>query len=143
MSYDASDLTHQSGVYNSSPNGDKGAIWQSGRGPAADELGNIYAVSGNGDFDGVQNFGQSFLKLSGTTPAVVASFTPDDWKSMSDNDFDLSGGPALIGGNLGGAISGNPTSSTVTLAGQQPAPRIDASNNPSSISPSGAAPETL
>jgi uncharacterized protein (TIGR03437 family) len=132
MSYDASDLTHQNGVYVSTPNGDEGAFWQSGRGPAVDELGNIYAVTGNGDFDGVQNFGQSFLKLSGTVPAVVASFTPDDWKSMSDNDFDLSGGPALIGGthNLVGADKGgNLYVLNGDLKGRQPAPRTSASTN--------------
>ena len=28
----------------------------------------------------------------------LGSFTPADWKSMSDNDFDLSAGPALIRG---------------------------------------------
>ena len=26
--------------------------------------GNLYGVTGNGDYDGVQNFGQSFVKLS-------------------------------------------------------------------------------
>ncbi len=98
MSYDASDVTRQAGVYMSTPTGDGGSFWQSGRGLAADSQGNLYAVTGNGDYDGVQNFSQSFLKLTGAAPVRAGSYTPPDWKSMSDNDFDLSAGPALISG---------------------------------------------
>jgi uncharacterized protein (TIGR03437 family) len=98
LSYGASDLTHQLGVYMTTPNGNGGSIWQSGRGPAADRQGNIYAVTGNGDYDGTQNFGESFVKISAQGTATVDSYTPTDWKSMSDNDFDLSAGPALIAG---------------------------------------------
>jgi hypothetical protein len=110
MSYDAADLTHQLGVFNSTPSGDGGSIWQSGRGPAADGAGNIYVITGNGDFDGVRNWGQSFLKLAGAASGLVGSFTPADWKSMSDNDADLSAGPALIPGTsrmIGGDKAGN------------------------------------
>lgn len=98
LSYDASDLSHQVGVYMSTPNGDAGSIWQSGRGPAADSQGNIYAITGNGDYDGAQDFGESFLKLPATGSAPLDWFTPADWKSMSENDFDISAGPALIAG---------------------------------------------
>lgn len=98
VSYDAADISRQLGVYVSTPKGSGGAIWQSGRGPAADAQGNIYAITGNGDYDGVDNFGQSFIKLAPNGTTVADSFTPDNWKSMSDNDFDLSGGPALIPG---------------------------------------------
>jgi uncharacterized protein (TIGR03437 family) len=94
LAYNASDL-HQAAVYMSTPNGDGGSFWQSGRGPAADDSGNVYAITGNGDFDGQQNFGQSFVKLSGNL-ARNGSFTPADWKSESDNDADLAAGPALI-----------------------------------------------
>ena len=97
MSYDASDLTRQLGVFITTPNGNAGSIWQSGRGPAADSQGNIYAITGNGDYDGVSNFGESFLKLSGAAPVLVDSFTPANWQSLSDGDFDLSAGPALVG----------------------------------------------
>ena len=98
LSYDASDLSRQVGVYMSTPNGNAGAIWQSGRGPAADSQGSIYAITGNGDYDGVQNFGESFLKLPATGSAPLDWFTPSNWKSMSDNDDDLSAGPALVAG---------------------------------------------
>jgi hypothetical protein len=96
--YDASDLTRQLGVYVSTPNGNGGSFWQSGRGPAVDKEGNLYTVTGNGDFDGIHNFGESFVKISAQLSSTLDAFTPSDWKSMSDNDFDLSAGPALITG---------------------------------------------
>lgn len=110
MSYDASNLARQIGVFISTPSGDGGAIWQSGRGPAADERGNVYLAIGNGDYDGVENFSQSFLKITGAAPTRAGSFTPSDWKSMSDNDADLSAGPALIPGThtmIGADKNGN------------------------------------
>jgi len=97
MTYGAGDL-RQIGIYMSTPNGDGGSFWQSGRGIAAAANGALFAITGNGDYDGVQNFGQSILKLTGAAPARIASFTPADWKSMSDADADLSAGPALISG---------------------------------------------
>lgn len=99
MSYDASDLSRQVGVFATTPTQMGGSIWQSGRGLAADDQGNVYAISGNGDYDGEQNFGESFLKLSGSPLALTDSFTPQNWKAMSDNDFDLSAGPALLPGS--------------------------------------------
>jgi hypothetical protein len=98
LSYDASDLSRQLGVYMTTPDGNAGSIWQSGRGPAADAEGDIYVVTGNGDYDGSRNFGESFVKVSAAASATLDTFTPVDWKSMSDNDFDLSAGPALVTG---------------------------------------------
>jgi uncharacterized protein (TIGR03437 family) len=95
MSYDAGDLTHQLSVYMSTPNGDGGSFWQSGRGPAADSAGNVYAITGNGDYDGQQNFGESLLKFSPTLN-LTGSFTPSNWESLSDNDVDIAAGPALV-----------------------------------------------
>ena len=143
LTYDASDLRRQVAVYMSTPNGNAGSIWQSGRGPAADGQGNIYAMTGNGDYDGVRNFGESFVKLSAKGSAILDSYTPSDWKSMSDNDDDLSAGPALItgthtvigadkGGNLY-VINGDAWQRRAVRA-SFPRPR-----DPSSISPYGAA----
>jgi uncharacterized protein (TIGR03437 family) len=97
FSYSASDLSRQPGVYNTTPNGNGGSIWQSGRGLAADLEGNLYIVTGNGDYDGMQNFGESFVKVSADVSSTLDWYTPSDWQSMSNNDFDLSG-PALIAG---------------------------------------------
>ncbi len=98
LSYDATDLSHRLGVYVSTPNGNGGAFWQSGRGLAADLQGNVYAITGNGDYDAVRNFSESFVKVSAQLSSTLDWFAPSDWQSMSDNDFDISAGPALIAG---------------------------------------------
>jgi hypothetical protein len=98
MSYDASFVARQTAVFNVTPQGGSGAIWQSGRGLAADDLGNIYFASANGDYDGERNFGQSFVKLSPDL-SVVDWFTPIDWNWLSDYDYDLGSlGPVLLRG---------------------------------------------
>lgn len=74
-----------------------GGIWQAGAGLAADAAGNIYAMTGNGDFDGVTDFGQCFVKLaftpaSGATPAALRCV--DWWTPFTDNgreDLDVRG----------------------------------------------------
>jgi len=98
MSYDASDLTAQRGVFLTTPNGEGGAVWQSGRGLAADDVGSVYSMTGNGDFDGVGDFGESFVKLWGASAALADWFTPANWKALTDVDADLSTGPAVIPG---------------------------------------------
>src|SRR5579883_2889327 len=62
--YDASNLSQAPAVFNATTAGVGGAIWQSGRGLPADDAGSVYAITGNGDYDGVSNFAESFLKFS-------------------------------------------------------------------------------
>jgi hypothetical protein len=50
MGFNESTL-QQTSVLNITPNGDRGAIWMSGGGPAADSSGNIYLTVGNGSFN--------------------------------------------------------------------------------------------
>ena len=99
MSYDASDLTNQLGVFQTTPGGNGGAIWQSGRGLAADDAGNVYCITGNGDYDGIQNFSESFLKVSGGALSLADWYTPANWQSLTDSDVDLSAGPAIVPGS--------------------------------------------
>jgi uncharacterized protein (TIGR03437 family) len=98
ISYDASDLSQQTGVFNTTPAGEGGAIWQSGRGLPADDAGNIYAISGNGDYDGSRNFGESILKVPPSLTGLIDWFTPSNWQALDGTDADLSAGPALIAG---------------------------------------------
>ncbi len=109
FAYNEANISQAPLIFCTSPNGSEGAIWQSGRGLAADAQGNIYVSTGNGDFDGLTSFGESFLKL---TPTLVLAdwFTPDSWLNWNEHDYDLgSSGIALIPGTtlmLGGGKSG-------------------------------------
>jgi uncharacterized protein (TIGR03437 family) len=96
--YDAKDLTRQVAAFSVTPDGSAGSIWQSGRGMAADDAGYIYAVTANGDYDGLTNWGESVLKLDAAL-SVLDWFTPDNWQDLNDRDDDLgSCGPILIPG---------------------------------------------
>jgi hypothetical protein len=64
--------------------GEGAGVWMAGQGAAADPQGSLYVLTGNGDFDGATQWGESFLKLnytpsSGGAPAslhVVDHWTP-------------------------------------------------------------------
>jgi outer membrane protein assembly factor BamB len=107
ISYGARTLK-QTAVLDITPNGEEGAIWQSGAGPATDPQGNVYLLSANGTFDTVLDnegfpshgdFGNSFLKLSTRARklSVADYFTPFDVIAENGNDMDLgSGGPVVL-----------------------------------------------
>jgi hypothetical protein len=72
MAYNGSTLA-QEAVFSTTPNGENGALWGSGGGPAADASGNIYQMVGNGTFDQTLNsqgfpssgdYGNGFLKMT-------------------------------------------------------------------------------
>ena len=119
MGFDAKTLALVA-VFNATPSGGRGGIWQSGAAPAADDAGNIYFSTGNGTFDPELNrlrfpkrgnYGDSIVKLGvdpGTTAAatgvngfglkVVDYFTPFDETSLGvpPEDFDLGSGGVLL-----------------------------------------------
>jgi len=67
-------------TWTSAADGAGGGIWQSGSGPAFDEQGNVYVVTGNGDFDPTKgNFGEAVVKLS---PDLKVTGW---WSPFSDN----------------------------------------------------------
>lgn len=100
MAYDAKTLAQVS-MLNTSPTGSEASIWQSGQGPAVDEEGNVYVVTGNGSWDGVRNFSETFLKL---TPhlKLLDWFTPTNHFALDarDNDLDSSGATLIPGMHL-------------------------------------------
>jgi hypothetical protein len=85
-------------VFNSTPNGEGGGIWQSGDGLAADANGNLFFVTGDGTFDangGGRDYGDSILKIS-PAGAVLDYFTPHDQATMNANDLDLGSGGTIL-----------------------------------------------
>jgi outer membrane protein assembly factor BamB len=101
MAYDDATLK-QLGAVCVTPDGIEGGIWQSGRGPAVGQDGSIYFEVGNGDWDGVKNFGSSLLRMSvGRSGLTIDDFfTPRDYEALNKRDADLgSTGPLLIPGS--------------------------------------------
>jgi hypothetical protein len=99
MAYDAQTLA-QKAVLNVNPDGREAGIWLSDTGPAADAEGNIYVPTGNGTFDvasGGRDYGDSVLKLDGSSLAIRDYFTPHDQDRISQADSDVgSSGPTLL-----------------------------------------------
>ena len=85
-------------VYNTTPNGEGGGIWQGGAGLAADAAGNIYFVTGDGKFDansGGKDYGDSFVKIS-PSGSVLDYFTPSNQGSLDASDLDLGSADVLL-----------------------------------------------
>ncbi len=99
MSYNAATLA-QTGIFCTTPNGSLGGVWMSGRAPAVDSAGNVYYISGNGTWDGLTAFSESFMKFSSTGGlAFLDWFKPDNYAALKNADEDLgSSGPILIPG---------------------------------------------
>ncbi|MDP4283978.1 MAG: hypothetical protein Q8891_06110 [Bacteroidota bacterium] len=95
LGYNATTLQQQI-VYNDTPNGDAGGIWESGSGMAADNQGNLYVVIANGsvgynnDPTNLINRGESALKLTPTSTSLKVNsyFTPFNYQYLESNDFD-------------------------------------------------------
>lgn len=101
LAYDAQTL-QQKGVWNATPNGGLGGIWQAGAGIAADSRDLIYLASGNGDFDKDQhgkNYGDSVIKLGFNKAGKLIAkdyFTPHDQQFLQQTDTDLGSGGVLL-----------------------------------------------
>jgi hypothetical protein len=116
FAYDAASL-RQLGIWNSTPNGNAGALWAGGTALSADSAGNIYVTTANGDFG--LGFGpdasDSVLRLtfnrSASDPTkaftVADYFTPDNQEMLATDDNDLgSSGLMLIPGTHLGTVAG-------------------------------------
>ncbi|HET7441236.1 MAG TPA: hypothetical protein VFJ47_08045 [Terriglobales bacterium] len=98
FAYDATTL-EQVGIWNDTPNGQDGGIWQSGGGLSADENGSVFGISGNGTAEGGPDFGDSFFRLTLNSSGISVAdfFTPFNQKVLAADDNDLgSGGPLLL-----------------------------------------------
>jgi hypothetical protein len=86
-------------LFNGEPVEGWGGIWMSGEGPAADEAGNVYVVTGNGTYDGKTEYSDSVIKmkLDGGALKILDWFTPMNQVELKDYDYDLgSGGAAVV-----------------------------------------------
>src|SRR5258708_5519253 len=95
IGFNKSDLRATPMLFNASPNGEGGGIWMSGGAPAVDSSSNLYAMTGNGDYNGATEFGDSFLKLNASL-ALQDWFTPSDQASLSTSNYDLGSGAAAV-----------------------------------------------
>jgi hypothetical protein len=67
--------------------GEGAGVWMAGQGAPADADGFLYVLTGNGDFDGVTQFGESFLKLKYTPPSAgnpASLKVADHWTPWTD-----------------------------------------------------------
>ena len=101
LSYDAStlrvtgSLAETNGV--TSRNLYLGDPWMSGFGPAADAQGNVYFATGNGAYNGTNDFAMSVIKVPGNLDLAAGStFTPQSAQADSDHDLDLGSGGVVL-----------------------------------------------
>ena len=101
IGYRASDLT-QTTALNTTPKAigtitySRGGIWMGGGALAADAS-NLYFTTGNGTWDGVNNFSDSFVRV-GTSGGLSVKdwFTPSNQATLDVNDTDLGSGAAVL-----------------------------------------------
>jgi len=81
MGYDATTL-QQTTIFNATPDGSDGGIWEAGLGLTGDGSNNIYVTTGNGTFDANvsgKDYGDSMLKMSTASGLAVSDyFTPSN-----------------------------------------------------------------
>lgn len=72
------------------------SVWMTGFAPAIDSSGNIWVVTGNGDFNPLgSDWGESVLKLSPMLK-VLGSFSPSNVQGLNDGDTDFGSGGIML-----------------------------------------------
>ena len=107
MAYSAATL-QQLDVFCTTPDGNKGGIWQGSRAPVIDPSGNIYYETGNGDWNGTRDFGDTVVKFNpgGSALQVLDYFTPYDYSHLESSDLDLGSTGSLLIPNTNVLVSG-------------------------------------
>ena len=97
LGYNATTL-QQTLVFCATPNTEGAGIWMSGGGIASDSTGQLYYITGDGEFDGNtggHEWGDSFIRM--TTAGVVTDyFTPMNQDALNQGNHDLGSGGALL-----------------------------------------------
>jgi len=97
MGYDETALT-RTRLFNTTPNGGLGGIWQSGTGVASDGT-SMFFATGNGTYDGPKggaDYGDTVMRLPLATNQSFDFFTPYDQGSFSNGDVDVGSGGVLL-----------------------------------------------
>jgi hypothetical protein len=110
IGYDAKTLQLQS-VYNATPSGSQGAIWQSGVGLTSDGT-DIWATVGNGTTGG-NNMGNNVVRL---TPAGGALNIAAHYQTRVSGDNDLESGVTILGNT--GLVVGAGKDGNINLLGK-------------------------
>ena len=94
LGYNATTL-QQTLAFCATPNTEGAGIWMSGAGIASDATGSLYYITGDGEFDGTREWGDSYIRM---TPAGVVSdyFTPMNQDALNQGNHDLGSGGALL-----------------------------------------------
>jgi PQQ-like domain len=107
MAYNAANL-QQTAVFCVTPDGQRGGIWQGSRAPVIDGQGNVYYETGNGDWEGTREFGDSVIKFNPGTNglSVLDYFTPSDYSYLETQDVDLGSTGSMLIPNTSVLVSG-------------------------------------
>ncbi|HET9106952.1 MAG TPA: PQQ-binding-like beta-propeller repeat protein [Steroidobacteraceae bacterium] len=79
----------------------RSAIWGRAGAVIDPEDGRIFIATGNGDWNGVTDWGDAVVELDSGATRILGNYTPADTARLNDSDLDLgSASPVLLGGNL-------------------------------------------
>ena len=99
LRYSGANLALQSSFHTvETPGGTElASIWMTGFAPAIDSEGNIFVVTGNGDFTfGKKDWGESVLKLGPGLAGVTTWFTAVGFQNLNNNDEDFGSGGVML-----------------------------------------------
>ncbi len=102
LRYDANTLklTGKFNTIEASANYELSSIWMAGYSVAIDPTGNVYGITGNGNYNlgkGMKGYGESIIALSpDLKKKPVGTFTPSGWQSLNNGDADFGSGGAML-----------------------------------------------
>ena len=99
LRYNATNLNPQAAFHTIETAGgyELSSIWMTGFAPAIDPQGNVFVVTGNGNFTvGTGDWGESVLKLNAKLTSVLSKFTPYSYGSLNGGDADFGSGGVML-----------------------------------------------
>lgn len=77
------------------------AIWGRAGAVIDPSDGRIFIATGNGDWNGTTDWGDTVVELNSSATAMLGNYTPTNTRELNDDDLDLgSASPVLLGGDL-------------------------------------------